>query len=109
MDLLGAPGARVRAALDGTVTFAGTVAGRGVVVVSHGTTRTSYEPVRASVRRGDRVRAGAPIGTLQTGLSHCAPRFCLHWGLIDPPAYRDPLTLIRSVRIRLLPLGQARG
>src|SRR3954449_10514353 len=45
VDLLGQPGQTVRAALAGTVTFAGTLAGRGVVVVSHGATRTTYEPV----------------------------------------------------------------
>ena len=41
VDLLGNPGQQVRAALAGQVTFAGTLAGRGVVVVSHGTTRTT--------------------------------------------------------------------
>ena len=109
VDLLGAAEQPVRAAMGGTVTVAGTIAGRGVVVVSHGTTRTTYEPVQASVHRGDRVRAGAPIGTLQAALSHCAPRICLHWGLIGARGYQDPLGLIRSTRVRLLPLGQARG
>src|SRR3954451_23280624 len=39
---MGHPG---RAALAGRTTFAGRPAGRGVVVVDHGTTRTTYEPV----------------------------------------------------------------
>ena len=47
VDLAGAPGQPVRAALAGTVTFAGSLAGRGVVVVDHGATRTTYEPVDA--------------------------------------------------------------
>ena len=109
-DLLGAPGAPVRAALEGRISFAGTIAGRGVVVVDHGTFRTTYEPVRAGVRRGDRVEAAQVIGTLQPGRSHCAPRTCLHWGLIEAGSYLDPLTLVRPARVRLLPVGpQARG
>jgi len=112
VDLLGAPGARVRTALSGTVTFAGTVAGRGVVVVTHGSFRATYEPVRTRVRRGDHLRAGAVIGTLASGRSHCVPRTCLHWGLITADGYRDPLSLLPGARrVRLLPLDsdQARG
>ncbi|RNL79833.1 murein hydrolase activator EnvC family protein [Nocardioides marmorisolisilvae] len=110
VDLLGSPGAEVLAPLAGRISFAGTIAGRGVVVVDHGGYRTTYEPVLALVRRGDHVAAGQPIGTLQTGRSHCAPRSCLHWGLIRDGVYRDPLTLVRTAAVRLLPLEpQARG
>jgi len=73
-------------------------------VVSHGTTRTTYEPVEAGVKRGSVVPAGAVIGTLQTFGSHCAPRVCLHWGLIEGETYRDPLTLVGAGPVRLLPL-----
>src|SRR5690348_3079436 len=52
VDLLGRPGQSVRAAVAGTITFAGTLAGRGVVVVDHGGTRTTYEPVAALVSVG---------------------------------------------------------
>lgn len=103
VDLVGRPGDVVHAALAGTVTFAGTVAGRGVVVVDHGTLRTTYEPVAASVHRGRRVTAGAAIGTLELGGSHCLPRSCLHWGLIVAGEYRDPLTLFGLGPVRLLP------
>ena len=106
VDLLGSAGAQVRAALPGTVTFAGTIAGRGVVVVDHGASRTTYEPIEPEVRTGQDVAAGAAIGTLQSGLSHCAPRVCLHWGLIEGEEYRNPLTLIGQRRVRLLPLAR---
>ena len=44
------------------------LAGRGVVVVDHGATRTTYEPVgRDGRRRHARSRAGAQIGTLAAG------------------------------------------
>jgi murein DD-endopeptidase MepM/ murein hydrolase activator NlpD len=105
VDLLGRPGQPVRSALAGTVTFAGTLAGRGVVVVDHGTTRTTYEPVAPSVAVGATVPAGGVIGRLQTGLSHCAPRTCLHWGLLRGAKYLDPLSLLGPAPVRLLPLA----
>lgn len=103
VDLLGAPGQDVRAALDGTVTFAGTLAGRGVVVVSHGATRTTYEPVHPTVAVGAHVVAGGSLGSLQAALSHCFPRSCLHWGLVRGEDYLDPLSLVGAAPVRLLP------
>jgi hypothetical protein len=94
----------VRAALAGTVAFAGKLAGRGVVVVSHGDTRTTYEPVRASVDVGDRVGRGEAIGSLAFFGSHCLPRSCLHWGWLRGETYLDPLRLIGTGPVRLLPL-----
>lgn len=108
VDLLGRPGQPVLAALPGEVTFAGTLAGRGVVVVDHGPTRTTYEPVAASVAVGTTVTAGAALGSLQAGGSHCAPRVCLHWGWIEgAETYLDPLRLVGGGPVRLLPLWRA--
>lgn len=105
VDLAGHPGEVVHATLAGRVTFAGLLAGRGVVVVDHGATRTTYEPVAATVSVGDTVARGAAIGRLTTVQSHCFPT-CLHWGLIrnSDDAYLDPLTLVADGPIRLLPL-----
>jgi murein DD-endopeptidase MepM/ murein hydrolase activator NlpD len=108
VDLAGSPGQPVRSALAGTVTFAGELAGRGVVTVDHGGTRTTYEPVEATVAVGEAVRAGDRIGRLQSGGSHCAPATCLHWGLLDGERYLDPLTLVGAGPVRLLPLDGAR-
>lgn len=105
VDLAGRAGQVVRAAVGGRVTFAGSLAGRGVVVVAHGATRTTYEPVRASVAAGDLVAAGDRLGTLQSFASHCAPAACLHWGLIEGETYLDPLTLVGAGPVRLLPLA----
>jgi murein DD-endopeptidase MepM/ murein hydrolase activator NlpD len=105
VDLLGRPGQEVRTALAGTVTFAGVLAGRGVVVVDHGTTRTTYEPVDPAVRVGDVVPTGGVLGHLETGLSHCFPRSCLHWGLLRGAEYLDPLSLLGWAPVRLLPLA----
>ena len=106
VDLLGHVGQTVHASLAGTVTFAGMLAGRGVVVVNHGATRTTYEPVTASLTVGTPVAAGAPIGTLDLAMSHCLPRACLHWGWIrnSDDVYLDPLRLVGAGPVRLLPL-----
>ncbi len=103
VDLAGSVGQLVQAAQAGTVSFAGRIAGRGVVVVTHGATRTTYEPVTATVEVGDQVGAGDPIGRLELLGSHCLPRACLHWGLVQGRTYLDPLTLVGAGRVRLLP------
>jgi murein DD-endopeptidase MepM/ murein hydrolase activator NlpD len=104
VDLLGSAGQPVRAALPGRVTFAGVLAGRGVVVVSHGDTRTTYEPVSADVDVGDTVVAGGRLGRLGVFGSHCFPRVCLHWGWLRDETYLDPLDLVGGGPVRLLPL-----
>ena len=108
VDLAGAPGQPVRAALPGTIGFAGSIGGKPVVTVLHGGRRTTYEPVVASVERGRSVAAGDVLGRLVVTDSHCFPAVCLHWGLVvgegDDEKYVDPLTLIGSGPVRLLPL-----
>jgi murein DD-endopeptidase MepM/ murein hydrolase activator NlpD len=104
VDLAGEAGQSVHTALPGTVRYAGRLAGRGVVVVSHGDTRTTYEPVHASVTLGADVRAGAVIGVLEHMGSHCVPRVCLHWGWLRGEVYLDPLSLVGALPVRLLPL-----
>ncbi len=104
VDLAGIPGQPVGSALGGRVTFAGPLAGRGVVVVDHGVTRTTYEPVAVSVHVGQLVLPGQRLGTLQLFGSHCFPRACLHWGWIRGDTYLDPLLLVGAGPVRLLPL-----
>jgi len=96
VDLAQTAGAPVRAAGAGDVTFAGIVAGRGVVVVAHaGGLRTTYEPVTATAATGQRVAAGDRIGVLQAVGWHCAPASCLHWGALRGQTYLDPLSLLQ--------------
>jgi murein DD-endopeptidase MepM/ murein hydrolase activator NlpD len=82
----------VLAAAAGTVAFAGSVAGRGVVSLDHGDWRTTYEPVAPGVTAGQRVGLGQPIGRVSGG-GHCAGR-CLHWGLRYGSDYFDPLVML---------------
>ncbi|MFF6804358.1 peptidoglycan DD-metalloendopeptidase family protein [Streptomyces sp. NPDC012616] len=113
VDLAAPPGTPVRAVAAGRVSFAGRVAGRGVVSVELTATglpplRTTYEPVRASVREGDQVSPGQVVGTVEPTGRHCA-RSCLHWGLRRGETYLDPLSLLppwlrRTAPSRLLPV-----
>ena len=105
-DLPGAAGSVVRAAGAGRVSYAGLLAGRGVVVVVHGALRTTYEPVRARVRVGQLVSAGQPVGVLVPGHTGC-PSPCLHWGLLRGDVYLDPVQLVVRGPSRLLPVSGA--
>lgn len=107
VDLASPSGSSVRSAGAGTVSYATLLAGRGVVVVVHGDLRTTYEPVTASVEVGQRVAAGAVIGTLDPGHASCAPATCLHWGLRRGDTYLDPLRLLRRAPSVLLPVSSA--
>ena len=101
VDLAAAPGTTVRSPAAGVVTFAGPVAGRGVVTVRHADgLRSSLEPVATTLTAGDQVLRGTPLGTLEDREGHDG----LHWGVRDAGTYLDPLGLLtRSGPIVLLP------
>jgi murein DD-endopeptidase MepM/ murein hydrolase activator NlpD len=105
VDLAGGAGTPVLAAAAGRISFAGPVAGVGVVVVDHGALRTTYEPVTPTVKVGAAVTAGARIGTLAASTAHCGV-VCLHWGALRGDVYVDPLLLpgLAGPPV-LLPLG----
>lgn len=111
VDLEARPGQRVLAPADGRVVFVGRVGGKPVVVVDHGGVRSTFEPVEATVRVGQRVRQGQAIGRVGRE-AHCHDR-CLHWGLKRGKAYLDPLVLLRGSgsagtagTLRLVPSSQ---
>jgi murein DD-endopeptidase MepM/ murein hydrolase activator NlpD len=105
VDLSGQPTEPVLAAGDGVVAFAGPVAGRGVVSVDHaGGLRTTYEPLAALIPTGAQVTRGTVIGHLTTGHLGCVDvPACLHWGARRGTEYLDPLGLLSTGRVRLLP------
>lgn len=103
-DLIGADGRAVLSAGAGVVVYAAPLAGRGVVSVDHPDgLRTTYEPVRSSVRPGQVVARGQQLGELTAGHPGCPVPACLHWGLRRERTYLDPLVLVRPARVRLLP------
>lgn len=104
VDLLGLAGEPVLAAGAGVVSYAGMLAGRGVIAVVHGSLRTTYEPVAASVRVGQHVASGSVLGRLQAGHEGCPAAACLHWGLRRGETYLNPVGLVRPGPVRLLPV-----
>jgi murein DD-endopeptidase MepM/ murein hydrolase activator NlpD len=112
VDLRVGRDATVRAAATGIVTFAGPVAGRGVVVVHHPDgIRTEYEPLRTLVTTGAHVLRGQPIGVLRGSHPGCSG-VCLHWGARRGERYLDPLGLLHPLGpVVLLPWtrGAPRG
>ncbi|MGV8976539.1 MAG: M23 family metallopeptidase [Cellulomonas sp.] len=108
VDLAAPDDGAVLAPADGIVTFAGPVAGRQVVVVSHlDGRRSSFEPVVGSVPVGEPVTRGQAVGTLADTPTHCAPRRCVHWGVRDAETYLDPMSLLPLYGpVVLLPLDE---
>ncbi|MFI1501912.1 murein hydrolase activator EnvC family protein [Streptomyces platensis] len=114
VDLAAPAGAVVRAAAPGRVAYAGTVAGRGVLTLEVSRSgrpplRTTYEPVRSTARKGQRIKAGQPVAVLQHGGPFHCREPCLHWGLRRGKTYLDPLSLLprsmlRGGPSRLLPI-----
>ena len=106
VDLRAQAGQIVRAPANGIVTFAGDLAGRGVVVLKHGPLRSTYEPVASDLVVGDFVTRGDQIGWLKCGASHCCTGSrvnCLHWGLLRGKQYLNPLSKV-DFHVRLLPI-----
>lgn len=104
VDLVAPAGSPVLAAGDGTVVFAGPLAGRGVVSIGHPDgLRTTYEPVTAMVTVGAAVHAGQQVGILEAGHRSCSAPACLHWGVRrGAETHLDPLRLIGRWEVRLL-------
>ncbi|HET7399282.1 MAG TPA: peptidoglycan DD-metalloendopeptidase family protein [Intrasporangium sp.] len=105
VDLEATAGQAVLSPGAGRVTYTGLLAGRGVVVVTHaGGLRSTFEPVTGPPPVGTLVAGGAAIGRVAPAAGHCAPRACLHWGVLRGHDYLDPLSLLMPRPIRLLPL-----
>ncbi|WHM41203.1 M23 family metallopeptidase [Streptomyces sp. BPTC-684] len=114
VDLAAPPGTEIRAVAAGRVTFAGPVAGKGVLTITLDGSgspplRTTYEPVRALVREGERVSGGELVAVIEAAEPdadrppHCAES-CLHWGFKRGDLYLNPLALVRGGHARLLPV-----
>jgi murein DD-endopeptidase MepM/ murein hydrolase activator NlpD len=103
VDLGGVAGQPVLAAGDGVVRYAGPLVDRPVISIEHaGGLRTTYEPVLPTVRPGQQVSRGQLVGRLQPGHPGCLA-VCLHWGAHRGTEYLDPLRLVSTGGVRLLP------
>jgi murein DD-endopeptidase MepM/ murein hydrolase activator NlpD len=67
---------------------------------------TEYEPLRTArtLRPGQAVARGDPVGVIAGTHRGCRPGRCLHWGAKRGDTYLDPLTLMVPLGpVRLLP------
>jgi murein DD-endopeptidase MepM/ murein hydrolase activator NlpD len=92
IDIVAGVGALVRAPVTGVVTFVGTVAGRGVIVIG---TRydedVTLEPIEPTVAQGDAVAPGDVVGLLRSGHDGGTS---LHFGVRVHGEYVDPAPLL---------------
>lgn len=104
VDLAYKIGRPVHAIAGGTVLFADSIAGIGSVSIDHGTVRSTYQPLYPIVTEEEYVTQGQVIGYLSAGRTIC-PRSCIHLGIIDNHTgdYKDPLSYLKPVKIRLYP------
>ncbi len=104
IDLAGLSYAPVLAVADGVVTHSGSIAGVGTVSITHPSgIRSTYQPLIERVPEGTRLTAGEQIGQLGVLGSHCLLRSCLHLGAVRGSDYLDPLLLLQSWQLTLLP------
>lgn len=87
-------GQEVRAPAAGIVTYAGNLAGRGVLTLTVGDYLVSFEPITPLVSEGDVVLRGAVVGSVGSG-SHCDE--CLHVGVRRKGLYLSPVKLLESL------------
>jgi peptidase M23-like protein/putative serine esterase DUF676 len=111
IDLAAPPGTPVRAAGDGVVSFAGSVAGSLHVVVAHdGDLRTTYAFLAdTSVRTGERIARGQVVGVVGGSGTEHEPG-ALHFGLRLGDRYLDPQRLFEACDltqlVRLVPVDE---
>jgi murein DD-endopeptidase MepM/ murein hydrolase activator NlpD len=112
VDLVATAGEPVFAGAAGVVVYAGALAGRGVVSIDDGADHLTYEPLEPVVATGSTVTAGQLIGQVAAEVDNCGPPgSCLHFGVRDGVAYADPMSLLGTPAVRLLPIwdGAAPG
>ncbi|MDO4919585.1 M23 family metallopeptidase [Kocuria sp.] len=105
VDLHAPPGTPVRAPQAGVVSFSGKVVDREVLTIDHGDGHlSSFEPVSASVRTGDRVARGQVVATVAAP-GHGPAGSAVHWGVREDGEYVNPLQFVADMRPSvLLPL-----
>jgi murein DD-endopeptidase MepM/ murein hydrolase activator NlpD len=92
VDLAAPAGTPVIAPAGGVVSFAGFVVDRHLIVIDHGTLRSTLEPVMPAFSVGAAVSAGQTVGTVSGEASHSPAT--VHWGVRRGDTYLDPTLLV---------------
>lgn len=98
IDVRAELGSEILAPADGVVRFVGWVVDRSVLSIDHEGVISTFEPVDAVVKKGERVSRGQVIGILSSG-PHCT---CLHMGARQGNSYLSPMALLGSVPAAVL-------
>lgn len=94
-------GAPVTAPAAGKVSFVGVVVDRPVITIDHGNgLRSSFEPVKSTLRTGSAVGEGSVLGRALPG--HCGGTPCVHWGVRRGDEYLNPLAFVMDLRPSIL-------
>ncbi len=104
VDVRALPGEPLYAPERGRISFAGKVAGKDVVVISHAYgLRSTFEPATTTLPVGHKVTRGEEFATRSSGISdHCREN-CLQWGVKrGKNQYVNPERLTVMTRITLL-------
>lgn len=108
IDVLTVAGEPLRAPTEGTIRFAGTVAGMPTVSVLTADEHVlSFQPASTQLQKGEEFSTGERIGTVESG-SHC-DRSCLHigaWANGGQKHYLDPAVFFGQEQSLLLPLSR---
>lgn len=109
IDLNVEEGEELLAPADGMIAFAGSVAGKSVVTIRHGTLHgeltSTFEPATTDLPVGTMVKGGRIFAHVEGSSDHCVD-VCLHWGLKGADhGYTDPEGKVRAVTIALKPDG----
>lgn len=103
VDLAASAGQEVRSPATGTVSFSGTVVGRGVITITTPEgRRISFEPVAEQLPRGIRVTAGQRIALRDPNAVHEGCGGCLHWGVREGEDYVNPLLFVQDLEPSIL-------
>lgn len=100
IDVAARVGDAIVSPIEGTVTFAGSVAGRGVITVSARGLHVTIEPVTAVVSKGTPVSVGRTIATV-SGSGHC-PEACAHVGVRIDTRYADPFAVLGAQTVAVI-------
>ena len=108
VDLAAPPGTPLRSPATGVVSFSGVVVDREVLTIDHGDGRkSSFEPVTATVRRGERVERGQVVARVAAP-GHGPRGESVHWGVREHGEYVNPLQFVVDLRPSvLLPVPDA--
>ena len=105
IDIRAEPGTRLYAPSDGIISFAGIVAGKNVVSITHSKGRIStFEPAQTGLAVKTHVKKGQEIGWVEGGSDHCRD-ICVQWGIkTGEKSYLDPEILVSRKTVVLKPV-----